>query len=654
MKLIKKYLFMIAVLSTALTGCAADVAGIIAGYVNDGLSSNYFLKDLSVDAPALYDEEDPNATKLNFTYSFDSTTWNYALHVPNSIDIITITPTKDHRWADIYLNEVNPANMLVSGSPSGPINLNEGLNVIKAIVVAQDQQQMRYTINVTRHTAAYADATLSSLGIEGVELSPAFNPNITTYSGSVNTGAIKVTAVPNSAEFKKLEIFANGIEYHDLTAIPVAGGMNVIEARCTSGSGDTRIYTINILKPLETPSADLVALSIRDKYSNEISLDPAFDRDITSYIASMGKANSPISLVAQAESSTATPTVIVNTIDVTAHLNSIDLNEGRNDIDVEVYNASSSETKTYSIVLNCTTASKNADLKSLRVGLGTISSRPIHPGTFVRDATYHDSNDVKFYKQKYEYVTVIYGFSSMNITAATDDPTAQNVEFTALRYDGITNAVSTQNYNAGTGTATINLDAGRVTTVTITVTAASGDTKDYTLYAKLLNVDEFYWGIYGPSMDKSKTTWTKPQPGTFERPGYVAGTVKWVVTTQPKSTLTLTGYNDGKLGFVYNDGGFIVNGAHEAILKSISVKDGWDLTLNPPFLLKTAAGEYVAELDYHLWIKDGEPTEAENSYTGIKYLSDEWHIQTFKNNKPYPFGSGYNWFESWSDGQSQP
>ncbi len=192
-----------------------------------------------------------------------------------------------------------------------------------------------------------------------------------------------------------------------------------------------------------------------------------------------------------------------------------------------------------------------------------------------------------------------------------------------------------------------------MTQVDVTVTAASGDTQVYHLYAKLLNADEFYWGIYAPSMDYSKSTWTKPQPGTFSREGYISGTVNWVVTTAPVSTITLTNYNDGKLDYLYNDGGFIINGAHTAELTSLFVKDGWDLTLDPPFLIKTAAGENVAEMDYHLWIDDSEPAEQSDSYTGIKYLgAEEFHLQYYvEGDKPYPFTASYNWFEPWSDGQ---
>ncbi|HPS57059.1 MAG TPA: cadherin-like beta sandwich domain-containing protein [Spirochaetota bacterium] len=650
MKLIRKYLFMIIMASiAAFSGCGEDIAGVIAGDVSDGLSSNYFIANLTVEAPALYNEEDPNSAKLNFTYDFDSTTWSYVLHVPESIDIITITPTKDHKWAEIYLNEVNPANILASGSPSGPITLNPGLNVIKVIVVSQDQQQMDYTINVTRHTEAYADATLSTLSIADITLSPLFDPGITAYSGNVNTNTINVTAEANSAEFKKLEILSNGIEYSNWTAIPVIGGMNTIEARCTGGDGNTQIYTMNIFRQQTTTTADLVALSIKDRNLNEVSFDETFDKDTLSYKASMSIANSPVALVAQAESSTATISVTVNTVSVApANFGAITLQDGYNYIEVTVKNGAI--VKTYSIEVLCTTSSANADLKSLKVGIGTISSRPIYPGTFVRGANYHDPNVVKFDKTKTDYVTVIYGYSSMNITAVVDDATAQSVVFTAQQFGEASPSTVTSTYSSGTAAAAINLVEGRVTTVTITVKAASGKTKTYNLHAKLLNAEEFYWGIYAPSMDKSKSTWTKPVPGTFERDGYVAGHVKWVVTTTPTSTITLTGYNDGKLDFLYNDGGIIINGTHKADLKSITVKDGWDLTANPPFLIKTAGGEYVAELDYHLWIDDSDPAEQADSYTRMKYLGSDWLTMPFKDTKPYPFTATYNWFESWSDG----
>lgn len=656
MKFIKQYLFVILVLSiAAFSGCGGSAAGtaVSGGDIDDGLSSDYFIKSLSVDAPSLYNEDDPNATKLNLKYSFVPGEWENELEVPYSIDVITVTAEKNHTWASMYLGDVETGTELTSGDPSGPITLEVGENEVTITVLAQDGLELEYRILVTRHTAEHSDAVLSELAVDGVSLSPAFDPagSDRSFSANVNTDYIDITAYARSAgDGATVELRANNDEVSDWSEVPIAGGMNTIQAICTAGDGTTQeTYTLNIFRQQVTTTADLVALSI-----NGASFNEAFDKETLSYTVSLSASMSPITLVAQAESSSATIEVSVNGNPVT-DLTAITLNQGFQTILITVTNPNGGATKDYEITANVTTASSNADLKSLKVGVGTISSRPVHPGTFVRGTTYHDPNSVKFTKTGTDYVTVIYGFNQMTVTAVVDDSAASNVLFDTVRYYGTGSAaagtVSSQNYTGGTATAIVGLDAGYVTQVNITVTAASGATKVYRLYAKLLNADEFYWGIYAQPMDASKNRWTKPQPGTYNGNGLVSGTVKWVVTTAPVSTITLTNYNDGKQDFLYNDGGYVANGAHRAELKSITVKDGWDLTYTPPFLIKTAAGENVAELDYHLWIDNSDPAVADNSYTGIRYLSDEWHIQTFASPKPYPFTGTYNWFESWSDGQ---
>ena len=139
------------------------MGGIQAGDIDDGLSSDYFLKNLSVDAPSLYNEDDPNATKLNLKYDFAPGEWENELDVPYSIDIITITAEKNHTWASMYLGDTETGSELTSGDPSGPITLEVGENIITITVVAQDGVELEYHIYITRHTAEYADAALSTL-----------------------------------------------------------------------------------------------------------------------------------------------------------------------------------------------------------------------------------------------------------------------------------------------------------------------------------------------------------------------------------------------------------------------------------------------------------------------------------------------------------
>ena len=185
-----KYLLLGVLLSMVMfTACGSDSSGITSGQIDDTLSSNYLLKNISLDAPSLYDENDPNATKIPLNYSFNPSAWTYRVDVPNAIDVITITAEKEHHWAAIYLGSVAPGNELTDRDPSGPVSLAVGENLIKVIVVAEDGQLNEYTVTVTRHTVEHADATLSAFTVGGVTgLSPEFTVGTTTRTFSANTG----------------------------------------------------------------------------------------------------------------------------------------------------------------------------------------------------------------------------------------------------------------------------------------------------------------------------------------------------------------------------------------------------------------------------------------------------------------------------------
>ena len=225
MKHLKNYmmLFLITFI-TAFSACESDVGGTKADDISDGLSSNYLLKSLSVNAPSLYNEDDPNATILQLDYDFVPTVWEYSIEVPFSIDIITVTAEKEHIWADMFLDETLPSRKLSDRNPSGPIQLQVGQNPVKIIVVAQNGESLEYLINVTRHTAENAVALLSDLAIDGVTLSPEFDPSSSDreFSASINADTIKLSAIaqcmPDGAT---VEFIANDDEVSDPDAIPI-------------------------------------------------------------------------------------------------------------------------------------------------------------------------------------------------------------------------------------------------------------------------------------------------------------------------------------------------------------------------------------------------------------------------------------------------
>ncbi len=623
MKTIKLYMFMMFILSISFFGrCGGSTGGTPASEVDDGLSSDYFIKNLTFSAGTL-------------KYPFNSNDWINYLEVPYTTDSITITAETNLKWQTIYIGE----DKLSSNNASNPIMLTVGTNTVVLTVVAENGEKLEYIIYVTRCSENYSDAGLSELTIDGTSLNPGFDANSSNrnFSAKVISPQISLHAAPSAeSEGASFSAAIKDITVSDYNSIALVPGINTLVLTSTAPDGKTKEkYTITVVRQTTDGSTKLLRLSIAGGDFN-VPFNPA----IYNYSIDVSSSMNPMNITAITESAGAIASATLNgsaIIDIT----SVKLPLGISTLIVKVANGTSSSN--YTISATSLQGSDNADLSGLSVLSGTKSPRPIYPGTFIRGATYHDPNTTTFSKNKYEYVTVVYGFDSIKLTAKADDSTVKGIQFTA---DGV-HVSST--LSGGTGSATIPLTIGLVTRIEISVLAGDSTTsKTYTLYAKLLNIDEFFWGIYAPSFDKSKNSWTKPQPGSFSRNGYVSGTINWDVTLAPVSTIKVTNYNDGKMDYLYNDGGFIANGTQECKMDSISGKNGMNLTKNPPFDLRTADGENVATLNYNLVVKKGDPAEAADSYTEITYMG-QTQREPYKLTRPYPFTSTYDW-SSWSDG----
>ena len=62
-----------------------------------------------------------------------------------------------------------------------------GETQIEITVMAEDESTKKYTITVSLQSEASSDATLSSLMLSDVTLSPAFDPATTSYTAEVET-----------------------------------------------------------------------------------------------------------------------------------------------------------------------------------------------------------------------------------------------------------------------------------------------------------------------------------------------------------------------------------------------------------------------------------------------------------------------------------
>ncbi len=166
------------------------------------------------------------------TPNFDSGNEDYTLHLPNDITEILITAiaNKDERAVidddHFYQHTLN----LLQNNP-----YTETITV-----TAEDGEKKVYTINIDRELSD--DNTLKSLTVDGIELSPEFNPETEVYNLETYKHSIDVSAIANN-RFAKIDISST-----NLTTV----GINVIDIKVTSETGSEKTYRINATRVLNT------------------------------------------------------------------------------------------------------------------------------------------------------------------------------------------------------------------------------------------------------------------------------------------------------------------------------------------------------------------------------------------------------------------
>ena len=372
--------------------------------------------------------------------SFDPAVTSYTASVPNSTTSITVTPTVQQPNATVKVNGVS----VPSGTPSGPISLNVGSNVINVVVTAQDGTTMRtYTVTVTR--AASSNANLSNLVLSSGTLSPSFDPAVTSYTASVSNSTTSITVTPTVQE-PNATVTVNGMSVPSGTPsgpINLNVGPNIINVVVTAQDSTTmKTYTVTVTRA-GTSNANLSNLVLSSG-----TLNPSFDPAVTSYTASVSNSSTSITVTPTVQDSNAT--VKVNGMSVPSGTPSdpISLNVGTNVINVVVTAPDGTTMKTYTITVT-RAASSNANLSNLVLSNGTLAP-PFNPNTLSYSAGVSNTT------------------ASITVTPSAQDSTA-------------TITVNGNPVASGNASAPISLSVGHNTVVTV-VTAQDGATrKTYTI-----------------------------------------------------------------------------------------------------------------------------------------------------------------------------
>ncbi|MEI6235746.1 MAG: Ig-like domain repeat protein [Planctomycetota bacterium] len=134
----------------------------------------------------------PNLSNLaissgTLTPTFASGTISYTANVTNATTSITVTPTLTDTNASVKVNGTTVA----SGTASGAITLNVGLNTINTVVTAEDGiATKQYQIVINRAATTTTAASNASVTYKTTAQNVTLNSAVTSSNGTVNEGTV--------------------------------------------------------------------------------------------------------------------------------------------------------------------------------------------------------------------------------------------------------------------------------------------------------------------------------------------------------------------------------------------------------------------------------------------------------------------------------
>lgn len=189
--------------------------------------------------------------------SFNKNTINYNVDVENNINSINVSIEKDSNKSSIkYIFNNNVVNNLNN------LTLNIGDNVLKIEVTAEDNSKRIYTIVINRKEQV-VNNYLSSLSIDGYNITPSFNKETTFYSLNVPYNENNISLNYTLEDLNSIgQAFINDSNVVDLSNINLNEGNNVLKIEVTDINGTKRIYEINIHRSVRTISFSSISYSI--------------------------------------------------------------------------------------------------------------------------------------------------------------------------------------------------------------------------------------------------------------------------------------------------------------------------------------------------------------------------------------------------------
>jgi gliding motility-associated-like protein len=189
--------------------------------------------------------------------NFSGTIFSYASAVANTTTSLTVTATTSDPTNTITINGIKTG----SGTPSAPISLNIGANLITVVVSAPGGASTTYTITVAR--AGTSIATLSNLTLSHGTLKPAFSSGTKSYTADVDYSISSITVTATTTDVNAT-IKINGVlasNGQPSQVIDLSPGNNTITVEILAQDGITTVtYTVVVTR--NVPQNDVIANNI--------------------------------------------------------------------------------------------------------------------------------------------------------------------------------------------------------------------------------------------------------------------------------------------------------------------------------------------------------------------------------------------------------
>ena len=211
----------------------------------DGSIQNYYLDVWVEDGTS--DNTLGSLTLNNATLSpnFHGNTTNYTANVGQASAVTTVTARANHSMARTVILPAD-ADRETAGHQ---VALTEGDNSIFIVVIAPNGNPRAYTIRV--HRTFSGDASLKSLQLSGVTISPKFAAGTTSYRGNVarNTTSTTVTAQRNHSMARTVILPADADVRTAGHQVALIDGINPITIVVIAPDGTSRIYNVSVTRP---------------------------------------------------------------------------------------------------------------------------------------------------------------------------------------------------------------------------------------------------------------------------------------------------------------------------------------------------------------------------------------------------------------------